>query len=158
MLDEFKEGMRRLAGTVTVISTGTGDSAAGLTATAVCSLSMEPPRLLACLNRFGATWRTLAADDRFCVNLLPAACEDVALSFAGRDMKRFDSAQWREDDGFPPRLLDATSTIGCRVHSMTLLETHAIVVGTVERVWNAPADALPLLYHQQGFRTLCPIE
>lgn len=161
MIDAFKEGMRRLAGAVTIVTTGEGDTAVGLTATAVCSLSMEPPRLLTCVNRFGATFRALAPGARFCVNLLGADEQAMAERFAGRTgltgADRFGGGNWTSEDGFPPRLSDAISTIGCRVHSMTLVETHAIVIGAVEHVWNRADLSAPLVYHCQQFSTLRPI-
>ena len=49
--DDFREGMRQLAAGVTIVTTSIGDQRIGLTATAVCSLSAEPPMLLACVNR-----------------------------------------------------------------------------------------------------------
>lgn len=160
MIEAFKEGMRRLAGAVTIITTGEGDSATGLTATAVCSLSMEPPRLLACVNRFGTTFRALAPGARFVVNLLPAAQLAMAERFAGRTglvgAERFGE-EWHFEPGVPPRLPAAISSIGCRVHTMTLVETHAIVIGTVEQVWNGGGQAAPLVYHRQEFATVCPL-
>ena len=49
--EDFKEGMRQLAAGVTIVTTAVGERRNGLTATAVCSLSAEPPMLLACVNR-----------------------------------------------------------------------------------------------------------
>lgn len=157
----FREGMRRLAGAVTIVTAGEGDEAVGMTATAVCSLSMDPPRLLACINRFGAMYRALSPNARFCVNLLPAGARTVAERFAGSTAlsgaQRFDPEHWLSEPGFSPRLAKATSAIACTVHSLTVLDTHAIVVGSVEAVWNAAEDKAPLVYHQQAFRTLCAI-
>lgn len=158
----FREGMRRLAGAVTIVTAGEGEAAVGMTATAVCSLSMDPPRLLACINRFGAMYRALSPNARFCVNLLPADARTVAERFAGSTAlsgaQRFDPDHWRSEPGFAPRLAKATSAIACTVHSLTVLDTHAIVVGSVEEVWNAERDQVPLIYHQQAFRTLCAID
>lgn len=156
----FRESMRRLAGAVTVISVGEGESATGLTATAVCSLSVEPPRLLACVNRSGSTFRLLAPGERFVVNILPASERATAERFAGRtDLTGADrfGAEWHCEAGHPPRLPTALSSVGCRVHSMTLIETHAIVIGSVEQVWNCAGVADPLMYHCQEFATLRPI-
>ena len=46
----FKKGMRHLAASVTLITTRYGDLRGGLTATAVCSVSAEPPQILVCVN------------------------------------------------------------------------------------------------------------
>ena len=47
----FKKGMRHLAASVTLITTRHRDLRGGLTATAVCSVSAEPPQILVCVNK-----------------------------------------------------------------------------------------------------------
>lgn len=70
--DQFRLGMRTLAAAVTLItSTGSGHRH-GMTATAVCSVSAEPPTLLVCLNKATATHGAVAKSGAFCVNLLRA--------------------------------------------------------------------------------------
>lgn len=157
MIDEFKLSMRSLAGAVNIITAGSGSDAAGLTATAVCSLSMTPPRLLVGINRAGSTFTALAATDEFCVNLLDTEARGLAEIFAGRTglagENKFADAGWICEDDHPPRLASAMAAIRCTVHSMQIVGTHAIVVGDVQSVWNR-AEALPLIYHNQCFQTL----
>lgn len=161
MNGDFKVSMRHLAGAVNIVTAGTGAEASGLTATAVCSLSMAPPRLLVCLNRSGATCAALLAAHAFCVNVLGTDALALAETFAGRTglsgAEKFASCGWIADEGHPPRLADAIAAIRCSVHSVQLVGTHAIVVGDVEAVWNRP-DAQPLVYHDQSFRTLCALD
>src|SRR5258707_8398131 len=47
----FKKGMRHLAASVTLITTRHRELRGGLTATAVCSVSAEPPQILVCVNK-----------------------------------------------------------------------------------------------------------
>ena len=68
----FTAGMRHLAAGVTLVTTAGGGSRAGLTATAVCSVSAEPPQLLACVNREADAHRLLLATGHLAVNLLSA--------------------------------------------------------------------------------------
>jgi flavin reductase (DIM6/NTAB) family NADH-FMN oxidoreductase RutF len=170
MIEQFKAGMGHLAGAVTIITTGSGPGAVGpgavgpgavgLTATAVCSLSMAPPRMLACLNRHGATFDTLARADAFCVNVLGVGGRALAETFAGRTglsgADKFADTGWIFDEDAPPRHGDALTAIRCKVHSITLVATHAIVIGDVTAVWNRP-DLAPLVYHDRTFQTLCPL-
>ena len=62
--------MRHLAGAVTVIATGAPGHRFGLTATAVCSLSDEPPTLLVCVNRPASAHDVISRNGNFSVNLL----------------------------------------------------------------------------------------
>ena len=155
--EDFKLSMRHLAGAVNIITAGTGPSAAGLTATAVCSLSMTPPRLLVCLNRAGATYAALAADERFCVNVLGVDAQRLAETFAGRTglagAQKFADAGWVNDNDQPPRLEQALSAIHCTVHSIQIVGTHAVVIGDVAGVHNC-LTSRPLIYQDQAFQTL----
>jgi len=154
MPEQFKDAMRMLAGAVTIITTGRGQQAAGLTATAVCSLSMEPPRLLICVNRFGSTYATLAESGLFCVNVLSAEQEPLAMAFAGRTGKagvdKFAAEEWDHAQGSAPRHRAALAAVRCKVHSITLVDTHAIVIGDVTDTYMGPANA-SLIYRDQKF-------
>lgn len=154
MPQQFKDAMRELAGAVTIITAGSGQGAAGLTATAVCSLSMEPPRLLVCINRAGATFAALLANGAFCVNLLGADQQELAAEFAGRTGKsgagKFAGAEWEHSSDSPPRHLGALASVQCRVNAMTILGTHAIVIGDVERS-HLGSPGAALIYRDQRF-------
>ncbi|MDE2411541.1 MAG: flavin reductase family protein [Sphingomonadales bacterium] len=157
MIEDFQLSMRHLAGAVNVITAGSGEDAAGLTATAVCSLSMTPPRLLVCINRSGATFAALCRSDRFCVNVLGIAAQDIAEAFAGRSgltgREKFASSDWIVEDGRPPRFAQAISAVHCTVHSLQVVGTHAVVIGDVVQVANR-LDQHPLIYQDRAFQTL----
>lgn len=154
MPDRFLDAMRLLAGAVTIISAGDGESAAGLTATAVCSLSAEPPRMLACLNRAGSTFKALSETSLFCVNILACDQQDLALAFAGRTGKvgadKFLDDVWDTQPGHAPRHKQALVALRCRVHLMTLMDTHAIVIGDVIDTHFGPHRG-SLIYREGGF-------
>lgn len=154
MPQRFKDAMRELAGAATIITAGTGADAAGLTATAVCSLSMEPPRLLVCINRSGATFAALLASNEFRVNILGAEQQGLAAEFAGRTGKsgaeKFAAATWERPDDEPPRHVDALASVHCQVHAMTILGTHAIVIGDVVHSQIGKPGAA-LIYRDQRF-------
>ena len=67
---DFIAGMRRLAAGVTIVTASQGELRAGLTATSVCSLTAEPPRLLACVHREADAHDMILASGRFAVNVL----------------------------------------------------------------------------------------
>lgn len=154
MPQRFKDAMRELAGAVTIITAGSGADAAGLTATAVCSLSMEPPRLLVCINRAGTTFAALLASGGFCMNLLSADQQDLAAEFAGRTGKaggdKFAAANWERSETAPPRHIGALASVQCRVHAMTILGTHAVVIGDVVQTHIGEPGAA-LIYRDQRF-------
>ena len=70
LADGFRDAMSLLAGTVAVITAGGGDQRRGLTATAVCSVAVQPPTMLVCVNRYGEAHKAIAESKNYCVNLL----------------------------------------------------------------------------------------
>jgi flavin reductase (NADH) len=155
--DEFRGAMRLLAGAVTLIGTRFGDERSALTATAVCSLATAPARVLACINISGHTYHILSRSRCMSVNLLAHDQEELAQRFAGRlgarDDDHFARAAWRESVTGAPLLTDALATLDCRVAQMTVLDTHAIVIGTVLEVRLGPWRP-PLLYFEGAFTTV----
>ena len=83
--DDFKEGMRHLAASVTVITVAQNNKKDGLTATAACSVSAEPPQLLVCVNREAGAHDLIQEEGVFGVNVLARDQEDIAKRFAGID-------------------------------------------------------------------------
>ncbi|HYR66598.1 MAG TPA: flavin reductase family protein, partial [Reyranella sp.] len=81
----FKKGMRHLAASVTLITTRHRDLRGGLTATAVCSVSAEPPQLLVCVNKTASAHDPIGEAGFFCVNILSPQHRKIAERFAGMD-------------------------------------------------------------------------
>src|SRR5260370_26912469 len=81
----FKKGMRHLAASVTLITTRHRELGGGLTATAVCSVSAEPPQLLVCVNKTASAHDPIGEAGFFCVNILAPQHRKIAERFAGMD-------------------------------------------------------------------------
>src|SRR5437868_15100984 len=81
----FTKGMRHLAASVTLITTRHRMQRGGLTATAVCSVSAEPPQLLVCVNKTASAHDPIGQAGFFCVNILAPAHRQIAERFAGMD-------------------------------------------------------------------------
>jgi flavin reductase (DIM6/NTAB) family NADH-FMN oxidoreductase RutF len=149
--------MRCLAGAVTIVATRWGDQRGGLTATAVCSFSLTPPRLLACVNLQGTTFRLIASSRCMSVNVLARNQEVLARRFAGLlgpvTEERFDQVEWCELETGAPVLKSALAGFDCSVDEMFVAHTHAIVIGEVKRVLIGSAEP-PLLYLDGRFTTI----
>ncbi len=135
---DFRQAMRRLAATVSII---TAAPRLGIAATSVVSLTLEPPALLVCVNRDASIFPALALGAAFCVNILASGHGALTAAFGGQLPReaRFGVGDWRfGPDGAgadaPPWLADAQSNIFCRVDAFLDYGTHRIVVGRAERV------------------------
>lgn len=143
---DFRQAMRRVASTVNVITVCVGGEPMGITATAMSSLSLDPPSLLICINRSASLHSPLEDVSHFCVNVLHRSQEDIAQMFADRSQQALRFAGgWDVDRDRPPTLADAQAAILCRRIRHFPYGTHSIFVGEVEEVSVRP-DVDPLLY------------
>lgn len=110
----FRLAMRRFASTVSVISTLKDDAHHAMTATAVTSLSMEPPSLLVCVYRESRFHKVLQDQNLFCVNVLYSDQAEASQAFskpvAAQDHDRFG---WSKSGGFC-YLTDAQANLFCK--------------------------------------------
>jgi flavin reductase (DIM6/NTAB) family NADH-FMN oxidoreductase RutF len=154
LADSFRQAMRRVAATVNVISICVDGKPMGITATAVSSVSLDPPSLLVCINQAASLHAPMGDMSHFCVNVLHGEQEETARLFAdrARHALRFSSG-WEEDGDGPPRLHDAQATILCRRIDSHSFGTHSIFIGIVEDV-RVREDVDPLVYLDGEYRSL----
>lgn len=155
---DFRDSMRNLAASVSVVTIGTGGEASGFTATSVVSLSVDTPTVLVSLNRSSASWAIVRRSRRFAINILSANHRDIADTFAGRrglhGRDRYIDPRWLEATGRIPRLADALSVIECELEEAIERYSHAILIGRVTNV--ATNNALnPLVYWQGKYNQIC---
>ncbi len=131
----FREAMAQVASAAHIVTTLGASGRAGLTATAVASVSDAPPTVLVCID--GAS-RTLAAIEEsgiFCVNTLSAADHELATVFSGQSgltgEDRFGIGEWGELSTGAPVLASALASFDCRVAAVHRVATHRIVIGQV---------------------------
>ncbi len=150
----MKEGMRRLASGVCVITTQSADGTPyAMTATSVTSVSDSPASLLVCINRNARMYEAISTGGRFCVNLLRQGQEGISNRCASGDQgsSRFDVGSWTMDDGLP-YVKDGLAAFFCRQDQAIEYGTHRIVIGVIDKVLvNDGADIEPLLYLNGGY-------
>jgi flavin reductase (DIM6/NTAB) family NADH-FMN oxidoreductase RutF len=156
----FIQGMRQLASGVTLITTAHEGRRAGLTATAVCSVSAEPPQLLACINRRSETHLVIDQSGVFAINVLARDQHRLAQIFAGAgDVygdSRFDQAGWMELATGAPVLASCLATFDCRVVEKMAAATHSIFIGKVEAITLEP-ELAPLVYVEGDYGLIAPL-
>jgi flavin reductase (DIM6/NTAB) family NADH-FMN oxidoreductase RutF len=142
----FRQAMRRVASTVNVISICVDGQPMGITATAVSSISLDPPSLLVCINRSASVHAPMGGMPHFRVNVLHRDQEGIAAMFADRARHglRFLSG-WDLECSGAPRLLDAQASILCRRTDHHQFGTHSIFIGVAAEVFTRP-EIDPLLY------------
>ncbi|MGX7895336.1 flavin reductase family protein [Tsuneonella sp. HG222] len=150
LLDAFRSAMRHVAATVYAVTTGPEADRHGILATAVSSLSFDPPSLLVCINRTASLHEPLACADTFCVNVLGAGNRDVADAFTERRGEdRFTVGAWKEVFGVPV-LQTAQSSFVCRTAYRHEFGTHTIFIGELLDARHRE-DAAPLTYFDRHY-------
>ncbi|WP_227310548.1 flavin reductase family protein [Acidisoma cellulosilyticum] len=150
--------MAALAGGVNVITTGGLENSAGLTATAVCSLSADPPSLIVCVNKEASAHEMLLAERRFAVNVLTGDHRSLALQFAKTSLsakERFGGASWTTLATGAPVLSGAAAVFDCVLDRVYDGYSHSILIGLVQRtlIQDDP-DGSGLVWHGRRFRGL----
>lgn len=144
---DMLQAMRRLAKSVTIISTSNGAERFAMAATAVDSLSTEPPSLLICINKSASSHAALATGAGFCVNILGLEQQALAHLCSGaiKGEARFSSGNWLTSDEGIPYLGDAQSAILCRQDGHFSYGTHTVFIGRIVRIHTSPSIT-PLVY------------
>jgi 3-hydroxy-9,10-secoandrosta-1,3,5(10)-triene-9,17-dione monooxygenase reductase component len=145
----FREAISHFATGVTIVTTTFEGRPAGMTASAVCSLSVEPVLLLVCIDNRLATHRAIDASRRFAINVLGEDGEELARRFARSGEDQFEGVALR-DDSDPPLLADAIAHFVCDVHERVPGGDHSIFIGQVLSCAAEPGRR-PLLYYRSRF-------
>ena len=138
---------------VTVVSAKGPEGPAGATANAVCSLSIEPMLMLACLDRGSRTLLAVQAANRFGVSVLHSGQEEIARSFATKApvADKWQGVEWADRDGIPA-IADPLVWVACELRDVIAGGDHVIVTGEVRGLEAGEGD--PLVFHGGEYRPL----
>jgi len=155
---QFRLGMRTLAAAVNVVTSAHAGHRYGMTATAVCSVTADPPTVLACINKSTTTHGAIQKAGVFCVNVLRADDAELSTVFSGTQTGegRFKSRDWTHLATGSPVLIDALASFDCRVVKKITHGTHTIFLGQVEQVLFGKKGK-PLLYVEGQYAKLASL-
>jgi flavin reductase (DIM6/NTAB) family NADH-FMN oxidoreductase RutF len=150
--ERFRDTMGRFATGVCVVTALSPRGPAGLTTNAVTSLSLAPPLLLVCFDNTSRTLPIVREAGRFAVNVLRAGQEDLAATFASKDLlpaEKFAAVTHTVDHGVP--VLDgALAWLACDLGAMHPGGDHTIGIGAVTQM--DAEDGEPLLFFRGEYQ------
>lgn len=152
--EELRQALRRFASGVTIVTTADEQGEwRGFTASAFCSLSLEPPLVLVCQARTSTSHDAFMRCERFLVNILGSQHEDLALRFASSGGDKFAGTAFEPSrrTGLPI-LPDALAVLGCDVRDRHDGGDHVIYVGSVYSC--RVRDGAPMLHFDSRFHGL----
>jgi len=154
--DSFRRIMSALPAGVSVITTvDADDRPKGMTATAVCSVSLEPPMLLVCIDSQSRTLAAIKHRGAFAVNILGADAETLARLFASSRTADFSAVPWRPSAsaaGVPVLTSGVAGFAECRVDRVVPAGDHHIVLAVV--VGGGAEDTAALSYARRVYHPI----
>ena len=136
--EAYRDAMARLGAAVSVITSDGPAGRCAFTASAVCSVTDDPPMLLVCMNRGSDSYEAFKTNAVLCVNTLAASQEALSPLFAGFTdhtmMQRFDQANWITLATGAPVLADAVVSFDCRIAQVSEVGTHGVLFCEVEAI------------------------
>jgi 3-hydroxy-9,10-secoandrosta-1,3,5(10)-triene-9,17-dione monooxygenase reductase component len=151
--ERFRSVMGNFATGVTVVTATSPEGPVGMTANAVCSLSLDPLLLLVCFDRTARTLAVVRETERFGVNVLDAGQERLARLFASKapEQAKFAEVPHTVEHGIPV-IEGALAWVGCRLERLVPGGDHTIGIGAVEAAEAARGEQRPLLWFRGEFR------
>jgi len=153
-VQDFKAAMRALPAGIAAITTGCGESAAGMIVSSLTSISAEPPLVGFFIHQDSSMRASLLESDCFVINVLGQAHGRVMERFLSEPQgaARLKAGRWRSDPDRPPVLQDALASLDCDIVCTQALGTHLLVVGKVRRT--ACALGEPLVHFNAATHSL----
>ena len=150
--DRFRDVMGRFVTGVTVVTASSPEGPVGMTANAVCSLSLDPLLLLVCFDNEARTLPVVREVGRFGVNVLRAGQDDLARLFASKlpESEKFAGVPHTVHDGIPV-IEGALAWVGCRLERVIPGGDHTIGIGAVEAAEAGHGE--PLIWFRGSYRS-----
>jgi flavin reductase (DIM6/NTAB) family NADH-FMN oxidoreductase RutF len=151
--DDFRGVLGHFASGVTIVTTCDGEQRpTGLTASAFCSVSLDPPLILICVDHKSQSYPHLRESGRFAINILHHGHEQLSRRFASSRLDKFDGVAFTLGTLGVPLIDAALAYLECRTVSAHVEGDHTIFVGRVEAVGVGDGD--PLLYYRGRYHRL----
>jgi flavin reductase len=152
---EFREAMSKLGAAVNIVTTDGPAGRAGFAATAVCSVSDNPPMMLVCVNKASSAYNAVKTNRAVCINVLAAEHEALSRLFGGKTPvdERFAGGSWSVLTTGAPALEGALASIDCEIETITDGKTHDILICEVKSIRQRP-EGQGLMYFKRRYHAV----
>ena len=155
----FFEVMASFPSGVAIVTTTTDDGVPrGLTTTAVCSVSADPPTVLVSVDLESRTLTALRERGAFAVNFIGAGRSDLCLLFASKEPEKFARVPWTPSlSGLPLLHEDALAWAECTTLREVVVGDHVLLIALVEEGGVRPELEPPILYYRRSWGIWSPV-
>ncbi len=157
--ETFKQTMRLLAGGVCIAASSQDGNRLGLTVTAVCSVTLDPPTLVLCVNRTAGAHDLIRATKRVSINFLASDQVELAELFSSSKVKgpaRFRNSQWTAMSSGAPAAVDALASLDCEIVNDMPVGQHSVFICEVKAA-RLESEKNPLVHFNRAFCELSPL-
>ncbi|KPV43692.1 flavin reductase family protein [Alicyclobacillus ferrooxydans] len=151
--EQFRHALGRFASGVTIVTTAYKDQLNGLTVSAFCSVSLNPPYILICVDKGSSANPAIQGAKAFAVNILTDAQSHLSNHFARRTDDKFSGVSYRLGQLGMPLLDDTLGYLECTIAQQVDAGDHYIYIGQVEHA-SVDSSAVPLMYYNGSYRQL----
>jgi flavin reductase (DIM6/NTAB) family NADH-FMN oxidoreductase RutF len=148
--EDFRNALSRFASGVTVVTTvDSNGKAFGITVSAFCSVSLEPPLILVCIEKTAGSHFAFLESGRFCVNILAEDQEELSRHFANPQFDKFETIKISDNQNGLILLDDCCANLVCTVKANVSAGDHTVFIASVEsaRVF----EKKPLVYFRGSY-------
>ncbi|QQS40537.1 MAG: flavin reductase family protein [Acidobacteriota bacterium] len=150
---EFRNALATFASGVTVVTAAAADGKLyGLTVSAFCSVSLDPPLVLICIEKTARCHEAFKESGKIVVNVLAEDQRHVSERFATQMDDKFEGIEYSLNDAGTPVLEGAATVLECAVRESLDGGDHTIFILEVEDT--EVGISRPLLYYGGNYRTL----
>lgn len=151
--DAFRSALGQFASGVTIVTTlDAAGTPLGLTVSSFCSVSLDPPLVLVCIDLRSEANTGFRESGRFGVSILAEGQRDLSDRFAWGGATKFDPAHLTMGATGVPLLTGALARLECTVVSTHDEGDHRVYVGRVEHAEVDPGR--PLVYQRAEYHRL----
>ncbi|TCR02985.1 flavin reductase [Neorhizobium sp. JUb45] len=153
--EDYRNAMAKLGAAVHIVTTSGAAGRAGFAATAVCSVSDNPPTLLVCLNKTSSAYWPVKGNGTICVNVLSSDHQDLSRLFGGKTPveERFAGASWTELPSGGLALDGALASFDCEITSVADGHSHDILICRVLET-QVSDGGQSLIYLNRGYHAV----
>jgi steroid delta-isomerase-like uncharacterized protein len=148
-LDLMKAFNRQFVTGVTVVTTKEGDKPRGLAANAYCSVSLEPPLVLVCVQKTSSTYPALFSSSHLGINILGTDQRATVGVFASKSADKFAEVDWHEGPKGSPLLTGSAASLEAEIQERFQAKTHTVFICRVRHA--EIADTAPMVYKAGHF-------
>lgn len=155
----FRNAMSKIGASVHVITTDGIAGMAGFTASAVSSITDEPPTVLVCINRQASAYPIFKQNGHLCINTLCSDHEEISRCFGGKTpmQQRFEQGSWNTYLTGCPVLEDALVACECQIQQVVQVGSHDIFICEVLDIHMNNDEKPALMYFQRHYHSLASV-